>query len=355
MDFADKIKELSGRVKQLKEGIQTEEATKTSLIMPFFAALGFDVFNPNEFIPEFVADVGIKKGEKVDYAIVIHGEPAILIEVKWCGEQLDRHSSQLFRYFGTTKAKFAILTNGIQYRFYTDLESPNRMDEKPFWIFDLQNPRDNQIAQLKKFCKDEFDVDAILTTASELKYSSEFKRILARELQNPSDEFVKFFLSETFDGKKNQNVIDKFRLILKQALNNYISELMNDKIQSALISEEKRDQKADSNSSSERLPLKRKKGITTTNEELEAYFIIKHLLKDVTKMENITYRDTASYINILYQDNGWKWICRLVLNSTSKTLLIPDENKNAKKYTLESIYDLENYKDQLIEVLKRYM
>lgn len=117
MDFADQLKVLAKRVASLKEQIQTEEAAKTSFIMPFFQLLGYDVFNPLEFVPEYTADVGIKKGEKVDYAILSDGLPIILIEAKWCGEDLGKHGGQLFRYFGTTKAKFGILTNGIEYRF----------------------------------------------------------------------------------------------------------------------------------------------------------------------------------------------------------------------------------------------
>ena len=131
MDFIDQLKQFSKRVESMKDSIQTEEATKTAIIMPFFAMLGYDVFNPQEFVPEFTADVGIKKGEKVDYAIIKEGEPVILIECKSIQENLDRHDSQLFRYFGTTTAKFAILTNGLIYRFYTDLDSPNKMDDDP--------------------------------------------------------------------------------------------------------------------------------------------------------------------------------------------------------------------------------
>ena len=119
MDFIDQLKQFSKRVESMKDSIQTEEATKTAIIMPFFAMLGYDVFNPQEFVPEFTADVGIKKGEKVDYAILINGNPEILIECKWCGESLSKHGSQLFRYFGTSPAKFGILTNGLIYQFFT--------------------------------------------------------------------------------------------------------------------------------------------------------------------------------------------------------------------------------------------
>ena len=125
MEFDEKIKDFIKRIKNLKQVITNEEATKTSLIMPFFSLLGYDVFNPNEFIPEYIADVGIKKGEKVDYAITIDNQVIILIEAKSVNENLKKHDSQLFRYFGTTTSKLAILTNGFEYKFYTDLEETN--------------------------------------------------------------------------------------------------------------------------------------------------------------------------------------------------------------------------------------
>ena len=135
--FKDDLKNLGKRVTNLKDNIATEEATKTSLIMPFFASLGYDIFNPTEFVPEFTADVGIKKGEKVDYAVVLDGKPMILVEAKSINEVLTKHDSQLFRYFGTTESKFGILTNGKEYKFFTDLDEPNKMDLTPFLSIDI--------------------------------------------------------------------------------------------------------------------------------------------------------------------------------------------------------------------------
>src|ERR1043165_5481568 len=125
MEFKNAIKQLGDRVAKMKNQILTEEATKNAFIMPFIQTLGYDVFNPLEVVPEFIADIGIKKGEKVDYAIVRDGHPIILIECKHWSADLDPHNSQLFRYFHTTPAKFGILTNGIFFRFYTDLVLPN--------------------------------------------------------------------------------------------------------------------------------------------------------------------------------------------------------------------------------------
>ena len=168
MEFNDVIKQFSERILSLKDTITTEESTKMSLVVPLFQLLGYDVFNPNEFCPEYIADVGIKKGEKVDYAILENGQPNILVECKSCSEQLDKHSSQLFRYFGTSPAKFGILTNGIIYRFYTDLEESNKMDLVPFLEIDMANLKDSSINELKKFCKDNFDKDKIFSTAEHL-------------------------------------------------------------------------------------------------------------------------------------------------------------------------------------------
>lgn len=358
MDFVDKIKQLSKTAENIKDSLQTEEATKMSLIVPFFSALGYDVFNPSEFVPEFTADVGIKKGEKVDYAIVRDGQPVILIEAKWCGEKLNKHDSQLFRYFGTSSAKFAILTNGLIYNFYTDLDEPNKMDITPFLVIDILNPKETKIAELKKFQKANFDLEEIFSAASELKYSNEFKSILAQELQAPTDDFLKFFLKKTYSGKQTQNVIERFRPILKKSLNNYISELMNEKIKQALNAEDaKEETKAEqpAEDKDEVVEVDKSKEIDTTNEELEGYFVVKNILKNVVDMNDITYRDTISYFNVLYKDNGRKWICRLVLKENKKTLILPTADKKQEKIEISSVYDLEKYKSKIIEVVKRFL
>jgi len=358
MDFIDQIKQFSKRVDSLKDSLPTEEATKTSIIMPFFSLLGYDVFNPEEFMPEFTADVGIKKGEKVDYAILNNGEPTILIECKWIGEPLEKHDSQLFRYFGTSKAKFAILTNGRIYKFYTDLDESNKMDEKPFLEIDILDVKEAQVAELKKFHKSNFDVDTIFDVASELKYSNEFKITFANQLQNPTDDFVKIFLVNTYDGKFTQKVVDKFKPILKKALNNYITELMNDKIKTALGSHEdviQTSEKAEPESEEETSASEPVSKIVTTEEELEAFFIVKNLLKDTVAMNDITYKDNERYMAILYKGKTTKWICRFYFNTATKYLAVSNDNKKEEKIVIENIYDIEKYKEKLVNALKKYM
>jgi hypothetical protein len=196
LDFSEKVVQFAKRIENIKDQIQTEEATKTALIMPFFQLLGYDVFNPAEFMPEYTADVGIKKGEKIDYAIFVNGELSILLEAKSVDEDLDKHGSQLFRYYATSSARFGILTNGIIYKFYTDLEAPNKMDDRPFLEINLLDLKDNLIPEIKKFERDNYDCDNILNSAAELKYTSEMKKLLYEEMSNPSDDFVRFMLKD---------------------------------------------------------------------------------------------------------------------------------------------------------------
>ena len=352
MGFTEELNQLSDRIQTVKSNIQTEEATKMSMIVPFFQLLGYDVFNPTEFCPEYTADVGIKKGEKVDYAIIINNEPVILIECKSCTETLDKHSSQLFRYFGTSQAKFGILTNGIIYKFYTDLDESNKMDLTPFLEIDMENIKDSLIPSLKKFCKEEFDKESIFSTASELKYTNLIKSLVKNELDNPSDDLVKLILSSVYEGQKTQKVIDKFKPIVKKSLNSFINELLNQKISSALNSEYEKDE---DDTAIENTVIEEVSKIVTTQEEIQAFFIVRGLLAGTANVEDIVYRDTESYFGILYKDNNRKPICRLNLDGRKMQILIPDENKSFERIYLESLNSIYQYKDRLVEVIKRYL
>ena len=364
MDFADQLQMLSKRVEQLKDQIQTEEATKTSLIMPFFQYLGYDVFNPLEFVPEYTADVGIKKGEKVDYAILNDGEPTILIEAKWCGESLDKHGSQLFRYFATTKAKFGILTNGVEYRFFTDLDEINKMDEKPFYTLNILELKEQDIQELKKFHKSTFDINTVFNAAENLKYAGQIKGFLKKELDSPSDEFIRFILSDIYVGMKTQSVIEKFRPVVKKSLNQFITDLMNDKITAALQKSNNDDQPETTtplinHDDSEEIPSEDtipKSKINTTQEELEGFAIVKAILFKTIPPEKIFYRDNINYFAILYDNKNYKWICRLRVEKAIKYLILPDENiSSGKKYPIHGVNDLFNYSDLIIESASKFV
>ena len=353
MDLLESLRQLSVRAEKIRPQLLTEEATKMSLIMPFFQILGYDVFNPHEFIPEFTADVGIKKGEKVDYALIMNGSPTILVEAKACNEALEKHDSQLFRYFGTSSAKFCILTNGLLYKFFTDLEEKNKMDLTPFLEFDLLNIKENIVNELKKFQKENFNIDNIFSTASELKYSKSIKEYIANQLVAPSEDFVRIVISSVYSGMKTQTVIEKFRPLIQRAFNEFITERMNDKITMALKSEEARQK--DESLSTVVEPEPEQPSIVTTQDEIEAFYVVKSILHGVISADRLSYKDTESYISILLDNNIRKWICRLDLNGSKKKLYIPGEGKDLTKVELPSIDHLYEHKDKIIASVKRFI
>ncbi|MFZ7119484.1 MAG: type I restriction endonuclease [Eubacteriaceae bacterium] len=354
MDFDSSIKQFAKRVEDMKDKVQTEEATKTALIMPFFSLLGYDVFNPSEFVPEFTADFGTKKGEKVDYAIFINGEPIILIEAKSCSESiLDKHGSQLFRYFSTTTSKFGILTNGIKYHFFTDLDETNKLDLKPFFEFDFLDLKDSKIKQLMKFKKENFDVDNLLDSASELKYMNDISLVLNNIFETPSDNFIEFILSEFYNGRKTQNVKDKFTTLITKAIKQYKSELLNTMLNQA-INKNKDNESKNEIMELEEIAVEKSDEIKTTLEEIESFGIVKTLLSDTIDFSKITYKDTLSYLGILIDGNTRKWICRLVLKENSKSIIIADGSQRGQRYSLENIHSIIQYKNELIKAVGLY-
>lgn len=360
MNFEDQIRSHSQRVKTMKSQILTEEATKTSLVMPFFQTLGYDVFNPNEFTPEYVADVGIKKGEKVDYAILDKsGNPLILVEAKSVHEQLSKHDSQLFRYFGTTTAKFGILTNGIIYKFFTDLEEANKMDSVPFLEINLESIKDPLIQELKKFTKDQFDLELIKDTASELKYLGLIRNVLRDELTNPSDDFVRYILDrEVYEGRNTQAIVDKFRPLVKKSVVQYINDLVNERIQSALDRKEPEienvvpdENQPEDLASTEPEKDESIKGIHTTDEEIESWYIVKSILRDKVDTSRITYKDTLTYFGILLDAKVTKWICRVYLRDKTNLLEIQVGTERIR-LPLSSLDEIYQHADKLIQRLE---
>lgn len=355
MDLIDRIKNLASTVKKQIDNIKTEEATKNAFIMPFINSLGYDVFNPLEVIPEFTADIGTKKGEKVDYVIKKDDDIIILIECKWSGTDLSKeHTSQLYRYFSATEARFAILTNGVDYKFYSDINEKNKMDSKPFFEFNILDFEDHQIDELKKFTKSAFSLEDILETASTLKYAGEIKKILEAELTEPSENFVRFFASQVYDGRLTQLVIEQFTDIVKSARVQFINERLNDRLKSALsvnepdtaatpVIEEKR---AVDNSPGE-------DGIETTQDEIDGYNIVKAILREVVDVRRIAIRDAKSYCSVLLDDNNRKPICRLRFNSTQKYLGVFSD-KEEERMAIDGVDDIFKYADRINKVIAEY-
>ncbi|MDS3860798.1 type I restriction enzyme HsdR N-terminal domain-containing protein [Thermosynechococcaceae cyanobacterium BACA0444] len=353
MSFDEKIAALIQRIPELVVHLQTEEATKNALIMPFIAALGYDIFNPREVIPEFTADVGTKKGEKVDYAVMYGGEVIFLVECKKVDTDLSHaEMSQLFRYFQVTNARIAILTNGVQYNFYSDLEAPNKMDSKPFLELDLSDPKTPALKEVKKLAKDDFNLDQVLSVANELKYISAIKKYLFTQYESkcPDEDFVKFFfISANLGNRFTATAKEQFTPIVKKAFEQFINERIEDRLRSALQKEEKQ-LVEDSQIGAEEV----KSEIITTEEELEGFRIVRAIIAKILDPERVIYRDTKSYMGILLDDNNRKPICRLCFNTKQKSIITFDQDRREVRHPIDALTDLYKYADEITKIVEIY-
>jgi len=355
MDFIEQLETLASRIRKQQDIIKTEEATKMAFVIPFITALGYDAFDPTEVIPEFVADVGMKQGEKVDYAILKDNQVIMLIECKKCGADLeDPPSLQLFRYFfSTAKTRVGILTDGVIYRFYTDLEEPNKMDQKPFMEFDMLDIQEPLVLSLKRFTKPAFDLNKVLIDASDLKYTKEIKRIMAEQLDAPSEDFVQFVLSHVYTGLKTKALKEQFIDITKRALNQFLSEQINKRLTSALAGEVSPSKNA-SEETDVLLSDENISRIVTTEEELEGFFIVRSILHEVIDPDRITRRDTLNYFGILLDNTSHKPICRLYFNRPQKYISLISENKKEERMPINKLNDIYGLSDQLKATVAYY-
>lgn len=363
MDFIDQLRVLASRISATKDLIQTEEATKNSMVMPFIQILGYNPFDPLEVTPELVADVGTKKGEKVDYAILRDGKPIMLFECKKAGGDLNiNHAGQLFRYFHVTAARFGVLTNGLVYKFFTDLEHQNKMDEKPFLEFNILDFRERDVEELKKFAKSAFDVETILTTANELKYTRVIQNKLAEWMTNPPEEVVRLLAGDLIGNRQFRAALrDQFTPITKRAFEQLIGERINARLKGAMSPEAVslvNLQTAPSNASPApalaapeppvAAAVDAQAQIDTSLEELEAFHLIKAILRETVSPKRIFIRDAQSYCAVLLDDNNRKPICRLRFNNAQKLRLgLFNANKEEEIVIIESVDDVFKFAEQL--------
>nr|WP_315173983.1 type I restriction endonuclease [uncultured Flavobacterium sp.] len=347
MELQVALKSLADKINLLKDKIETEESTKHAFVLPFITLLGYDTFNPTEVVPEFTADLGLKKGEKVDYAIIQNDEPILIIECKNWKENLSVHNSQLFRYFHVSKTRFALLTNGIHYQFFTDLDEKNKMDQKPFFEFDICSLKDAAVNEIAKFHKSSFDVNKILDNASSLKYIKEIRKQIDLEIQNPSPEFVRLFASKLYSGRLTEKVMDEFTELVQKAYGQLIGEKINERLHFALNKEviiQEKDQ----------IEEVEEPKVITSEEELEGYRIVVAILRRKLPTQRIVYRDTQSYFGILLDDNNRKPLCRLHLNGGKKYLGLFNADKSEIRQSIQAIDDIYLFEKELLETVGLY-
>ena len=354
MDLADRVREVSGRIAKRLDSVKTEEATKTALVLPFIThVLGFNVFDPDEVVPEFTADVGTKKGEKVDYAIVRNGSPIMLFECKHYGVELSKEpASQLYRYFSVTDARLGVLTDGVTYRFYSDIDEPNKMDQRPFLELNMLEAESIDADELKRFTKPAFDLDKILDTSKDLKYTREVLRLLASEWANPSEALVRHFASQVYDGVKTRAVIEQFERATRKAMHQFLTRKIGDRLKSALSSADEEEPPAsEENAQAAEEP---ENDIVTTEDELRRYYAVTAMLAPDVAADRVILRDSKSRCSIVL-DHSKQTICRLYFNSPQKKLGLVGPEWKEEKVAIEDVNDIFTHTARIRETARRYL
>lgn len=341
MDLATKLIELQKRTTDHRDILLTEEAAKTALVMPFIQALGYDVFNPREVIPEFTADVGTKKGEKVDYAICSGEKICILVECKPASSELTiNNAGQLFRYFSVTEARLAILTNGVVYQFYTDSDQPNKMDQKPFFSFNLDSIRPGDVKTLEKFVKGGFDIAQIVAEASALKLKSTMRVELLREFSEPSEAFVKLVASMVHEGMITKKIREDIGKLLPITINDIIREIVTDRLSSALkASTPQSEPVVDTVPDFE--------ATVTTEEEINGWRIIQAISAKLIDPKRVVTRDQKSYCGILIDDNNRKSLARLHFNGLTAKYVGTFLGKDETRHLISDLTDIYKLSDHI--------
>jgi hypothetical protein len=312
MELETALNNLAKVVRDHREVLLTEEAAKNALVMPFLRALGYDVFNPSEVIPEFTCDVATKKGEKVDYAICNAGTLSMLVECKPANSELSvKNAGQLFRYFSVTDARVALLTNGVVYHFFSDLDAPNKMDEKPFFTCQLDALRKQDIRTLGRFTKQNFDIDRIVEEAVSLKIQSLVSKELQAEFADPSEEFVRIIAGRVQPGVRFSSAKrDEFKALIVNSISALIRDRVHERLTSALTAANPGDEEEE-----EATAGSKEEGVITTEEEIAGFNIVRAIAAKAVDPKRIVMRDAKSYCAVLLDDNNRKTICRLHFNS----------------------------------------
>lgn len=347
ISIEESLRSISERVKTHSSSMATEEALKTAVVLPFLRALGYDVFDPNEVIPEFIADAVGKKGEKVDYAVKIDGEIRILIECKPISTVLEKkHLDQLFRYFTVTSAKFAILTNGRTFNFYTDLEEPNKLDVRPFLIFDISDIQSGIVTELRKFEKSNFNVSNILATAERLKYTSGIKQEISKLIEDPNEDFVRMLAKHVYEGKITAPVKEMLTGVVRTAFREVIMDSVKSRLSNALAETEQVIEKIDE-------VVAEDPEVVTTDEEREGYMIVKAIVRDTVAAKRVHMRDAKSYCAVLIDNNNRKPLARLHFNRAVKYVGFFDTEVE-ERVIIESLDQIYEYSDRLRTTAKKY-
>ncbi len=326
-NFKVRLKNHIEHVKNVREHCTTEETTKQALILPFLDILGFNAYDPQKVKAEYGADFpGVKVGERVDYALFCQGVPVMFIEAKGCKEKMDNHCPQLSRYFNSTpEVTISAITNGIEWRFFTDLNEKNIMDSTPFLRIMMDDIKDSDAEQLFRFRHDKFKPEALRTLAEESVYISAFVKVVSTSLREVDHEFVRYVAGRANIGRQlNQRFIETITPLVRQAVERSVSEMVVSGLSSrtSIPELESPADVTDNNVIDERADIVDAENpniVTTYNERI----LFEKICSIIGPAYELQAKDTESYYSILFQGKTNRWHLRYYDKKTRSNIQLP--------------------------------
>ena len=323
--FKERIASHAEHVKKVAHICTTEETTKQALILPLLDILGFSAFDPNKVRAEYQADFpGAKSGERVDYALFCNGAPVMFIEAKSYTENLSNHCPQLSRYFNATpEVAICAITNGREWRFFTDLSNKNIMDSEPFLTVDVTMLNENDMAQLYQFRHDKFQPDALRSLAEESIYLTAFTESITESLKEVDLDFVRYVAGRAnIQRQFTQRYLESIRHIVKQAVQNTVSSMVVSGLSAPKVQEEAAPIEKEQEDPTEPIIDPENNKIVTTYAERRLFDLVKSILPDDASIEA---KDTESYFGVLVDGKSNRWILRYFDNKQRPSVIFPIE------------------------------
>ncbi|ENU92460.1 MULTISPECIES: type I restriction endonuclease [Acinetobacter] len=341
-EFISKLKSHIEHVKRVGNHCSTEETTKQALILPLLDILGFSPYDPTKVLAEFAADFpGVKSTERVDYALYCNGQPVMFIEAKPYVADLTNHAPQLSRYFNSSLGvTIGAITNGREWRFFTDLINPNIMDEKPFLVVDFTKNKAEELVQLAEFKHDNFHAEKLRFFAEENQYIQQFKTVIKKSINEVDLDFVRYVAQQaSIQRQLNTKFLESIQPFVKQAVEQAISDTVVKGLSSPTIitaqaieptlnvPEEKPVNIIEEEPDFVVNPDNAK--IITTKEELELFRIVSELFPEI----ELEAKDTESYYSVLYQGKNNRWLFRYDVNRKRPTIqfIVPLDDERKKE------------------------
>jgi hypothetical protein len=246
-----------------------------------------------------------------------------------------------------TDARVAVLTNGVVYDFYSDVDKPNKMDEKPFFSFNLENQKPHDLKTLESFRKNSFDVSKIIQEAGNLKIQNLLRKEIEKEFSSPSDEFIRLLASRVHQGNVTQAVKERFSKLVANSLTMFVRDLVNERLASAINA-------SNANGAVEEATddVPTPEEIITTQEELSGFHIVQAISSRVVDPKRVVMRDQQSYCGVLLDDTNRKPIVRMHFNGLTKKYVGTFKGKDETKHLISEVTQIYQLEPLILDRLK---